>query len=126
MKVPMGAYLNAHEARDLTQQTLKAYDRQRDLEVKAHRMEEERLERETWALNGADLIIQIMGYIRKAAKLGDFVTREPSDINPYGDTVIWLKGENRRIKGRLMTYFRNQGYRVTDFSDYGLRIEWRS
>jgi hypothetical protein len=77
-----------------------------------------------WALRGEAFAEKIEGWIRKAAKAGRHSTYEPSDINVHGDEVIWLKKEDQPIHDKLMDYFRQNGFKVTEFSPLGMKIEW--
>jgi hypothetical protein len=88
-------------------------------------MERERRETEkVWALRGEAFAEEIEGWIRKAAKAGKHSTYEPSDINPNGDEVIWLEDQDRPIHDKLMNYFRGNGFKVTEYANLGMKIEW--
>src|SRR5271167_275407 len=66
-----------------------------------------------WKRRGPTLIAQIDGYIKEASIQGKHGTYAPSDINPYGDPIIWLKETDRPIHQLLMNYYRDLGFTVT-------------
>jgi hypothetical protein len=77
-----------------------------------------------WKERGDALVTKIDGWIAKASKDGKRGTYEPTDLNPNGDEVIWLKKAEQPIFELLMEHFRNEGFEVEEYQNYGMKITW--
>src|SRR5271169_1605506 len=65
-----------------------------------------------WVERGEELVEKIEGWITHAAVKGQHVTFEPTDVNPGGDEVIYLKDSDLPIYKMVMDYFRRNGFTV--------------
>jgi hypothetical protein len=83
-----------------------------------------RISADLWKKRGPALVAEIDGYIKKASVNGEHGIYEPSEINPYGDPIIWLEEADRPIHKLLMDHYRLQGFRVLEYTPIGLKIEW--
>lgn len=112
-------------------QAKKTYDKwlekatyEHDKEYNRIMAKENREAHDAWNERGQEWVDKIEGWIRKASANGQRGTYEPSCINPNGDQVIWLQGRDQKIHKLLMAYFRNNGYTVTEYSPFAMKIEW--
>lgn len=116
--------MNALEARKTTDNYLAKVEREHEIARKKLLAKEHKQTAALWEKRGPAPIAQIDGYIRRAAAKGGNGTWEPTNINPNGDSVIYLDGEDQLVKELLMDYFRNEGFTVTDYMYGGLKITW--
>ena len=66
-----------------------------------------------------------MAGIARAAKNGQRGTYEPSTLNPNGDEIIWLEDKrDHPIHDLLMEHYRGEGYKVEEYQNHGMKIEW--
>lgn len=77
-----------------------------------------------WRKRGPELVAQIDSYIEKASLRGQHGIDEPSDINPNGDSIIWLKETDRPIHKFLMDHYRREGFTVEEYTPVALKITW--
>jgi hypothetical protein len=116
--------MNAAEARRMAKGAIDKLQRDHDIEYEATKAKKEREAAVLWKKRGDVLVSQIEGYIQKAAEKGHRGIWEPSDLNPNGDEIIWVKKADLPIHEMLMDYFRNEGYDVEEYQNGGMKITW--
>jgi hypothetical protein len=116
--------LKAAEARKKAKDAIAKLQRDHDIEYAATKAKEARQAEALWKKRGPALVSQIEGYIKKASAKGYHGTWAPSDLNPNGDEIIWVKDADLPIHELLMDYFRNEGYDVEEYQNGGMKITW--
>jgi len=116
--------MNATEAREKAKRAIAKLQRDHEMEYRATLVKKTKQAEALWKKRGSALVSQVEGYIKTAAAKGHHGTYAPSDLNPNGDEVIWVKDADLPIHEMLMNHFRNEGYAVEEYQSGGMKITW--